>query len=234
MSDLSNDLDSLKLDDSGKDDSIKDIENTVQEKIDKYFIDEDYLKDLENTLTESDKENKHKEAIEQKNEGNNKFKDGLYEDAADTYTKGLKMCPISYNKDRAILYANRAAARAKLNEEQKKASINDCDMALILDPLYLKAIQRRAKFHQELDNLDEAFKDYKRVLELDPGNNEAMTAVRFLPQQIEERNEKLKAEMLGKLKDLGNVILKPFGLSTDNFQLNQNSDSGGYTINFKK
>ena len=47
--------------------------------------------------------------------------------------------------------------------------------------------------------VDEALKDYQSVLELDPKNVVAHKAVRELPAKIEERNEKLKAEMKGKL-----------------------------------
>ena len=81
--------------------------------------------------------------------------------------------------------------------------------------------------------LDEALADYKTVLDLDPRNVTANKSVRELPAKIEERNEKMKAEMMDNLKKLGNMVLKPFGLSTENFKLEQN-ESGSYNIQFQQ
>lgn len=93
---------------------------------------------------------------------------------------------------------------------------------------------RRAAIYEETDKLDESFADFKRVLELDPDNAEARAASVRLPPRIDERNEKMKAEMIDKLKDLGNMILRPFGLSTSNFQMQQDPATGSYSINFNQ
>ena len=42
--------------------------------------------------------------------------------------------------------------------------------------------------------------------------------------------EKLKTEALGKLKELGNSILGNFGMSLDNFKMQQDPASGGWNI----
>lgn len=88
--------------------------------------------------------------------------------------------------------------------------------------------------YETTDKLDEALADYKSAYDLDPGQHEAREALVRLPPIIDERNERLKEEMMGKLKDLGNLILKPFGLSTSNFQMAKDPNSGSYSINFNQ
>lgn len=88
--------------------------------------------------------------------------------------------------------------------------------------------------YEETDKLDESLADYKKILEIEPSNAEARGNIVRLTPIVEERNERLKVEMMGKLKDLGNMILKPFGLSTNNFQFQQDPNTGSYSVNFNQ
>lgn len=92
----------------------------------------------------------------------------------------------------------------------------------------------RATLYEEADKLDESLGDYRKILEIDASNVEARANIARLTPIVEERNERLKAEMMGKLKDLGNMILKPFGLSTNNFQMQQDPNTGSYSVNFNQ
>ncbi|KAK2510228.1 Ttc1 [Columba guinea] len=193
-------------------------------------LDEEYLLELEKDMPEEEKQKRRKESTTLKEKGNEQFKKGDYGEAEDSYTKALQICPACFQKDRAVLFSNRAAA--KLKQDKTEAALNDCSKAVELDPNYIRALLRRAELYEKTEKLDEALEDYKAVLEKDPSVHQAREACMRLPRQIEERNEKLKKEMLGKLKDLGNLVLRPFGLSTENFQIKQDSSTGSYSINF--
>nr|CAH7750365.1 unnamed protein product [Callosobruchus chinensis] len=207
-----------------------DAESDKEDKDD--YVDEVALKDLEVTLSDEDKELKYQEAVQLKAQGNEEFKAEKFLESITTYTKALRICPLKYPNDRSIFYANRAASKTKV--DRKKSAIDDCTKAIELNELYVKAYMRRAKLYEDTDKLDESLADYKKILELDPANREAREAQYRLPPLIAERNEKMKNEMLGKLKSLGDMFLKPFGLSTQNFEMNQDPNSGGYSINFKQ
>ncbi|KAK2614729.1 hypothetical protein N8I77_001534 [Diaporthe amygdali] len=103
-----------------------------------------------------------------------------------------------------------------------------------------KALIRRARARSEeggWTNLTGAEEDYKLLAKMDnitPVDRKLVQQqLKSLPARVNEAKEKETAEMWGKLKDLGNGILKPFGLSTDQFQMVQDPKTGGYSMNFK-
>ncbi|KAL1972986.1 hypothetical protein VTN31DRAFT_6528 [Thermomyces dupontii] len=104
-----------------------------------------------------------------------------------------------------------------------------------------KALLRRARARTELDgwaNLQGAEEDYKELSSMDnlPAQDRkyVQKALRELPARIQVAREKEMAEMMGKLKELGNGILKPFGLSTDNFKFTKDEKTGGYSVQFQR
>ncbi|KAI5861572.1 hypothetical protein GGS23DRAFT_611642 [Durotheca rogersii] len=104
-----------------------------------------------------------------------------------------------------------------------------------------KALMRRARARSELggwSNLAGAEEDYKilsAMTNLGAADRKIVEAqLRYLPPRTKAAQEKEMSEMWGKLKDLGNGILKPFGLSTDNFQMVKDENTGGYSMNFSQ
>ncbi|EPQ10387.1 Tetratricopeptide repeat protein 1 [Myotis brandtii] len=206
------------------------VESKPDDDVNSSELDEEYLIELEKNMPDEEKQKRREESTRLKEEGNEQFKKGDYIEAERSYSQALQMCPSCFQKDRSILFSNRAAARMK--QDKKEMAISDCSKAIQLNPSYIRALLRRAELYESTDKLDEALEDYKSILEKDPSVHQAREACMRLPKQIEERNERLKEEMLGKLKDLGNLVLRPFGLSTENFQIKQDSSTGSYSINF--
>jgi len=188
--------------------------------------------ELEEKLSEEERLNRKEEALDFKKIGNDLYLAGENVEAAQNYDQALDICPLCYKEDRAILLSNKAAANLKMGLQEK--AIENCSEAIELNPNYVKAILRRAQTYEDTDKPHEAMKDFEKVLELDPANKEARMAVMRLPEKIREKDEKLKEEMMDGLKKLGNMCLKPFGLSTNNFNMVQDPNTGGYNIQFNK
>lgn len=73
-----------------------------------------------------------------------------------------------------------------------------------------------------------------QIIELEPGDVKTRYMVAKWEPVVKERQEKMKEEVLGKLKDLGNSVLGRFGMSLDNFKMDQDPESGGYSIRFEQ
>lgn len=79
--------------------------------------------------------------------------------------------------------------------------------------------------------------DYKRLLGLELASldrDNAQKALATLPAKLDAAKQKEVGEMMGKLKQLGNGILRPFGLSTENFNMVKDENSGGYSLQFNQ
>lgn len=137
---------------------------------------------------------------------------------------------------RSILNANIGACYVKLGEH--KETVAACTQALIDNPQYIKALQRRAGSNEKLNtwsSLTSAQEDYTSLLKLLPPSSseivETKRALASLKPRLEAAQKNETAEMIDKLKGLGNSILGNFGMSTDNFQFVPNGQ-GGYSMNF--
>ncbi|KIY63640.1 TPR-like protein [Cylindrobasidium torrendii FP15055 ss-10] len=144
--------------------------------------------------------------------------------------------PDIYSKPRAVLNANIAACYLKLSEH--KQVVDACTEALADDPVYVKALQRRAMANEIINSwssLTATQEDYTTLLGLLPEKSTDRRDIenksRRLVPRLEAAQKAETAEMLDKLKGLGNSFLGNFGLSTDNFQFTPNGQ-GGYSMNF--
>ncbi|KAF9651909.1 TPR-like protein [Thelephora ganbajun] len=141
-------------------------------------------------------------------------------------------------KARAVLNANVGACYVQLGEHKKV--VEACTEALLDDPHYIKALQRRAASNEIIASwsaLTSAQEDYRTLLSLLPESStqrsEVNRTLRILEPRTENQRKKEMDEMMGKFKELGNTFLGNFGLSTDNFKFEPNGQ-GGYSVNFSR
>jgi hypothetical protein len=174
-----------------------------------------------------------KRASATKQQGNTQYSARDYVAALRLYSEALALAPLEseHAYSRAVFYSNRAACHFQMGDF--RAVVDDCSAAIELSPRYVKVLMRRAKAFERLENLEDAIGDLKRVLEVDPAVGGVARDLERLEAALKEKQEQMKDEVLGKLKDLGNTILGKFGMSLDNFKLNPSADGGGgYSISF--
>ncbi|XP_055799918.1 mitochondrial import receptor subunit TOM70-like isoform X2 [Salvelinus fontinalis] len=105
-----------------------------------------------------------------KNKGNKYFKAGKYEQAIQCYTEAIGLCPRENQTDLSTFYQNRAAAY----EQQMMWTevVQDCTQAIEMNPRYIKALFRRAKALERLDNKKECLEDVTAVCILEAFQNQ--------------------------------------------------------------
>lgn len=81
---------------------------------DPHYIDEEELRKQEEELTDEQKRERLNEAQAMKSVGNELFKQESLQEALETYTKALRICPISCKKERSVFHSNRSACYFKL------------------------------------------------------------------------------------------------------------------------
>lgn len=110
-------------------------------------------------------------AEEEKELGNQKYKDGDYPAAIKHYSEAIRR-----NPDDPKYYSNRAACYTKLAAFD--LGLKDCEKVVELDPKFIKGWIRKGKILQAMQQQGKALSAYQKALELDPQNSEALEGYR--------------------------------------------------------
>eukprot|EP00747_Dinoflagellata_sp_TGD_P163697 gnl/TRDRNA2_/TRDRNA2_182660_c0_seq1.p1 gnl/TRDRNA2_/TRDRNA2_182660_c0~~gnl/TRDRNA2_/TRDRNA2_182660_c0_seq1.p1 ORF type:complete len:386 (+),score=97.30 gnl/TRDRNA2_/TRDRNA2_182660_c0_seq1:79-1236(+) len=171
-------------------------------------------------------------AAELRLQGNEAFRQGDLHEAREAYSEAIHVSPSADKKGKAVLYCNRAACHQKFSRWEE--TVKDCTQAIELDGDYLKAYVRRCAANEALNKWHDALQDLNKAIELDPSlKSKEYKRQAVLEKRSAEQFEKDKEEMLGKLKDLGNMVLGKFGMSTENFAFEKDPNTGSYSIQYK-
>ncbi|KAJ1533782.1 TOM (translocase of outer membrane) complex component, partial [Nowakowskiella sp. JEL0078] len=103
-------------------------------------------------------------AKEAKNLGNKFYGESKVQDAIALYSQAIKLNPD------AVFFSNRAACYASLGKN--KEVIEDCNEALKLDSMYIKAMGRRGQAYENLGQLEQSLNDFTVVCVLEEFKNE--------------------------------------------------------------
>ncbi|XP_076239622.1 stress-induced phosphoprotein 1 [Calliopsis andreniformis] len=124
-------------------------------------------------------------AEEEKELGNQKYKDGDYPAAIKHYTEAIKR-----NPDDPKYYSNRAACYTKLAAFD--LGLKDCEKCVEIDPKFIKGWIRKGKILQGMQQQGKALTAYQKALELDPSNSEALEGYRSCAVSVSSNPEEVR------------------------------------------
>ncbi|GJN14752.1 hypothetical protein PR202_gb01609 [Eleusine coracana subsp. coracana] len=124
-------------------------------------------------------------ATDLKEEGTRLFQKRDYEGAAFKFDKAIKLLTKGHD-DIAFLHCNIAACYMHMNPEEYHRAIDECNSALEAEPMYTKALLKRARCFEALDRLDLACRDVENVLSLEPNSVTALELYESMKEVMEE------------------------------------------------
>ncbi|KAL5206945.1 hypothetical protein ABZP36_031380 [Zizania latifolia] len=120
-------------------------------------------------------------ADEEREKGNEFFKEQKYPDAVKHYTEALRRNP----KDPRV-YSNRAACYTKLAALPE--GLKDAEKCIELDPTFSKGYTRKGAIQFFMKEYDKAMETYQAGLKHDPNNPELLDGVKRCIEQINKAN----------------------------------------------
>lgn len=173
--------------------SVKDIRDAISSNL-QYFSEEELAnleRIIESATAKETEEMRLKSNVDKslsckkKEQGNSEYKKGNYLEAIESYTEAIAADPFD-----EILYSNRAAAYAmlKINDQ----GIEDCLMAVKLNPRFAKAYIRLGDFYSETDH-EASYKYYKKAQLLEPNNHNVEVKIKKLDDKKRRSEPDLSA-----------------------------------------
>jgi len=144
---------------------------------------------------------------EEKEKGNEAFKNGDNAEAIKRYSEAIKRDPKN-----PVYYSNRAAAYTRMGE-YKLAEV-DCDKCLSIDPSFVKAYTRKGTSQYFMKQYHKCLETYDQGLKLDPNNQELIEGVNrtldaINKQQSGERDEASVKSAIQSDPELQEILADP-------------------------
>lgn len=146
----------------------------------------------------------NEEAETYKSKGNEAFKLENYEEAISAYCKAINLAQKD-SREYSTYLKNRAAAYLKTKDFDE--AIKDCDEALRIVPEDPKALFRRAQALEAIERYEEAYRDAKMILTVEPTNKAIQPILSRLYNIVQER-ARLSAQTSNKVDKMIELAFK--------------------------